>query len=153
MSLRRCPDKLSWMRLLFIFAFCLSASVGVCQEGTSGVIKVRRSSAQTYFIPVDGMPTLQSTAATGSSQMAYSNGMVQFGVECTSCPSSGLVWLTINCSDRGEVEAVKIYTNDFPEIGAQLVLAAKQELSFKPMVIAQKPRAVQFIYPVMFVVL
>lgn len=140
------------MRLLCICTLFLLATSAQGQEGRSGTIKVRRSTAQTYYIPVDSIPTLLSSAAGLETHMAYSNGMVQFSVACDACPSSGLVWLTVNCSNQGEVEAVSIQENDHPEIAAQILSAAKTSLRFKPMVLEGRTRAIQFVYPVMFAV-
>lgn len=149
MALSMCMNGI---KLCMLMA-CLVASTVVQAQGSSGQIKVRRPAGTTYFVAIETPPQLAALPPSQSPEYSLSDGMVRVEIPCSDCTkSSGLIWLELNVSAKGEVEEARVVKTPSVSLNARAKAFAETQLRFKPTTIQGVNRAVRFVYPMVFVV-
>jgi hypothetical protein len=140
------------MKLCCMMA-CLAASTVGQAQGASGQIKVRRPAGTTYFVQIETPPELAALPPSQAPEYSMSDGMVRVVLPCSDChKASGLIWLELNVSAKGEVEEARVVKTPSVLLNARAKAFAETQLHFKPTAIQGVNRPVRFVYPLVFVV-
>lgn len=129
--------------LLALAAFLMTVACMTAQQpGQSGVIKVRKSGSQHFFVDIEEPAICR--------QLNPKRVIADFKLDCSDCPEDGgLVWLKVITSTQGQVEDVKVEKAGDPEIDSQAMTFART-LTFEPYLIEGKKRSVRFLFPVRY---